>query len=363
MIMKSLPKLMMGALPMLISGCMLLNVAEVVSYEIRTAGEKKTYEKSSEEWLQYVEQRDAIYEHMKRTYEKTREWWQRYGEQRDLIYSHMRRYGINRDDVAAMGRLSRTIGHSSGTIPPYSTDPHVMINVGDLLNPGEHYRMEMDEFILTMRVPNTGRSMGSRIWPYTNTRTPDPVTGKFLESPDGGLKVFNSAWYIDTLSLFLGGRSQVWGVNANYSIRKPKDALEKNYSPESWLQRVKERSKNSKDLLMGPELVTINGRYWTHTMWESVGFNLSYSYVTVLSPDRTLSISFSMPYDYKTHPDKPSYRDAFKQIQEIIASIRVSKIDDDDSPDPFVIERVEPAPLPVREKLPTSPLSFRFSNK
>jgi hypothetical protein len=39
-------------------------------------------------------------------------------------------------------------------------------------------------------------------------------------------------------------------------------------------------------------------------------------------------------------------------MEEMASSLRVVRIDDDGAPDPFVIERVEPAPLPVREKPP-----------
>jgi hypothetical protein len=41
-------------------------------------------------------------------------------------------------------------------------------------------------------------------------------------------------------------------------------------------------------------------------------------------------------------------------MEEMASSLRVVRIDDDGAPDPFVIERVEPAPLPVREKLPAA---------
>jgi hypothetical protein len=41
-------------------------------------------------------------------------------------------------------------------------------------------------------------------------------------------------------------------------------------------------------------------------------------------------------------------------MEAMLASLRVSTLNDDGAPDPFVIERVEPAPLPVREKRPAT---------
>jgi hypothetical protein len=71
-----------------------------------------------------------------------------------------------------------------------------------------------------------------------------------------------------------------------------------------------------------------------------------------------LRIIFDVP-NYETDTDRfmfsaDSRQKAFADIEEMVASIRVAKINDDGSPDPFVIERVEPAPLPVREPLPAS---------
>ena len=85
----------------------------------------------------------------------------------------------------------------------------------------------------------------------------------------------------------------------------------------------------------------------------------TFYYKTILSPDRSLGISFSLPqYDYNANPDPSTYPAAIKRaiaiMEEMVASLRVVNTKDDGSPDPFVIERVEPAPLPVREKPPVA---------
>jgi hypothetical protein len=41
-------------------------------------------------------------------------------------------------------------------------------------------------------------------------------------------------------------------------------------------------------------------------------------------------------------------------VDQLVKSLRITKINDDGAPDPFVVERVEPAPLPVREPLPAT---------
>ena len=62
------------------------------------------------------------------------------------------------------------------------------------------------------------------------------------------------------------------------------------------------------------------------------------------------------PYDYTAHPDPSSWpapsKRALAIMEETVGSLRIAKINDDGAPDPFVVERVEPAPLPVREKRP-----------
>lgn len=104
----------------------------------------------------------------------------KFKEQRDALYAHMRRFGIDRQDVASIRRLYEMS-------PPYS-DPHVSLAAEEILSPGEHYRIEIDEFILTMKVPDFPAS-SSWLWPYTNTRTPDPGMEKLLAREEGALKV------------------------------------------------------------------------------------------------------------------------------------------------------------------------------
>ena len=40
-------------------------------------------------------------------------------------------------------------------------------------------------------------------------------------------------------------------------------------------------------------------------------------------------------------------------MEETVGSLRIAKINDDGTPDPFVVECFEPSPLPVREKRPS----------
>lgn len=70
----------------------------------------------------------------------------RYKEQKDAIYERMKHYGISREDILALRRLSETA-------PPYSK-PHVSIAAEKVLDPGEHFRIEMDEFMVTMMIPD-----------------------------------------------------------------------------------------------------------------------------------------------------------------------------------------------------------------
>lgn len=304
-------------------------------------------------------------------YEKTKEWWQHYGEQEDAIYAHMKRYGISRDDMAAMRRLRETA-------PPYS-QPHVKILAKNLLNPGEHYRIEMDEYILTMKVPDAKPS-ASWIWPYTNTRNPDPEMERVLKQAKGMLDVANLGWRVNNsiFPLIFSGDYNVMGVGMSYLVLNPKDA-DNISTPEKmrqWSTELQKRQvtpqakidKNNREgfldirqgsqIFLKPEPVIINGRIWIVDAMDE-GLKRSYAYITYLHPNRRLVISAGLPtYDYKAHPDPSTYPDWIKkslaQMDEMIASLRITKINDDGSPDPFVIERVESAPLPVREKLPTT---------
>lgn len=292
-------------------------------------------------------------------------------EQRDSLYAHMKRYGINRESVAAMRRLYEMS-------PPYS-DPHVSLASEKLLSPGEHYRIEMDEFILTTKVPDGQPVPGSWIWPYTNTRTPDPAMEKLLVQEKGALKVANLGWYV-CRSIFppgLVGRCEVMGVSMTYRVLKPEE-IDKFSTPEktrevfSEVQRGRVPSENeireaTRDqlidnrignrIVLKPEPVVINGRIWMRQAMSS-SYDLTYLYTTILHPGRMLVASFGLPASDRDVILDPSSRTAtvnraFVLMEEMLPSLRIAKVNDDGSPDAFVIERVEPAPLPVRENLPT----------
>lgn len=299
-----------------------------------------------------------------------REKLRQFEEQREAIYAHMKRYGINRDDVAAMRRLYEAS-------PPYS-DPHVNILTENLLNPGEHFRIEMDEYILTMRVPDA-KPAASWIWPYNNTRQPDPAMEKYLKQSKGALKVANLGWYVCN-SIFppgLFGRCETMGVSMTYRILQP-DERENFSTPEKlrqltskiWQNSLPSQEKIDASLrhetvinhaatrtYLAPEIVAVNGRVWVRAA-TSRDTGRTYNYATALSPDRMLGVSFGIPHvDYNTDPDPSTYpapvKRALAQMEELLASLRIAKINDDGTHDPFVIERLESAPLPVREQLPT----------
>ncbi|MBT9497208.1 MAG: hypothetical protein IV103_08045 [Zoogloea sp.] len=304
-------------------------------------------------------------------YENTPAWWQRYGEERDAIYAHMKRYGITREGAAAMRRLTETA-------PPYF-QPHVNIRTEGLLRPGEHYRIEMDEFILTMKVPGLPAS-SSWIWPYTNTRTPDPAMEKLLQRENGMVQVANLGWYT-CRSIFppgLFGRCETAGVGMLYRVLKPEErddfsTPEKLRELSRMIMRnaIRPREEIEKAILAGnilngadnrihldSETVVINGRVWVRDAMDS-SYSRRYVYKTALSPDRMVGFTFGLPeYDYSANPDPSSYPAAIKRafvlMEEVVASVRIARVNDDGSPDPFVIERVKPAPLPVREKRPTA---------
>ena len=293
-------------------------------------------------------------------------------EQETAIYAHMKRYGIDREDVLAIRRLYETS-------PPYSY-PHVSIASEKVLNPGEHYRIEMDGYVLTMKVPDAESVPGQWIWPYTNTRSPDPGMEKLLKQSKGGLDVANLGWYACN-SIFppgLFGRCETMGISMYYRVLKPEER--DNFSSPANMRATQDKFQRSRipsqeemvrasreklidnrmgnQIVLAAEPVVINGRIWIRGTMSS-GYKLNYQYLTYLHPDRILYVNAGPPnYEYTADPDLSSYpgwvRKSFAQLEEMIASLRIAKIGDDGSSDPFVIERVEPAPRPVREKLPTS---------
>ena len=264
------------------------------------------------------------------------------------------------------------------SVPPYS-DPHTNVATEDLLKPGEHYRIEMDEYILTMKVPPAGSAVpGQWIWPYTNTRTPDPSIAKLLKLEKGSAKVVDLAWFVCDSILPPGvvGRCETAGVSMNYRVLSPKDMedlstpermrafftrFQKSRIPtqEDIERSIRERlidNRMGNRIVSPPEPVVINGRIWIRYITDR-GQERAYQYVTLLGPDRRLILNTGLPpYDYTAHPDPstwpaPSKR-ALAIMEETVGSLRIAKINDDGAPDPFVVERVEPAPLPIREKRP-----------
>lgn len=295
----------------------------------------------------------------------------KFKEQRDALYAHMRRFGINRQDVASIRRLYEMS-------PPYS-DPHVSLVAKEILSPGEHYRIEIDEFILTMKVPDFPAG-SSWIWPYTNTRTPDPGMEKLLAREKGALKVASLGWYV-CKSLFppgLFGRCETAGLLVLYRILQPEErqsfstperlralsgeVLKNGIPPRDEVEKAIQAgnflSGADNRIHLDPEIVVINGRVWIRNAMD-FSYGRYYSYMTALSPDRMVGFGFGLPaYDYSANPDSSTYPAAIKRayalMDELVDSLRIAKVNDDGSPDPFVLERVEPAPLPVREKLPTA---------
>ena len=329
---------LLAAWLVILGGCAVVDVAEVVSFKIREAAKEKTPFKLQEE----------------------------------AIYDRMKRYGINRDDVGALRRLYESV-------PPYS-DPHIQVATDDLLKPGEHYRIEMDEYLLTMKVAAGNVMPGQWIWPYTNTRTPDPRMAKWLKLEKGAVNVTNLGWYVCNSLLPAGvvGRCETAGVSMNYRVLTPKEIedlstpermrafftrFQKSQIPtqEDIERSIRERlidNRMGTRIVSPPEPVVINGRIWIRYITDR-GLKRDYQYVTLLGPDRRLILNTGLPpYDYAANPDPstwpaPSKR-ALAIMEETVGSLRVARINDDGAPDPFVVERVEPAPLPVREKRPSS---------
>lgn len=295
-----------------------------------------------------------------------------YQKEKENIYGNMKRYGINRDNVQAMRRLRETTS-------PYS-DPHTMIGVDDLYNPGEHYRVEMDEFILTVKVPDAKKIPGQWIWPYTNTRTPEPKMAKLLQNNKGYVDVVKLGWITSKsiLPACLVGRCDMMSFSVAYRIvghqerdrfstperfKETASISQRSFIPtQAEIERaLRERlidSRIGNRIVLSPRPVVINGRVWIYQV-SGAPDSQDYYYKTFLSPDRIVGINFALPtYDYNANPDPSTYPAAIKRaiaiMEEMVASLRVVNTKDDGSPDPFVIERVEPAPLPVREKPPVA---------
>jgi hypothetical protein len=289
----------------------------------------------------------------------------RYTEQRDAIYERMARYGINREDMDAMRRLEKN-------------EHYVKIIAKKVLKPGEYYRFELDDHILTLLIPDAPYGQ-SWIVPYANTRQPDPDMAKELEEEKGRVKIANITWYYGTgiYPLYFGWQGSM-AMSASYRIIPPGEYLADKPTPEALRQKgsriirlsipsqaeidhaIRTRSilnNAGNRIYLDTETIVINGRVWIRDATNE-SYGRVYAYNTVLSSDRMLGILFRMPqYDYNANPDSAGYpaalKRAFADMEAMVASFRIAKQNDDGAPDPFVIERVDPAPLPVREKLPT----------
>ena len=295
-----------------------------------------------------------------------------FNSQRESIYQHMRRYGINRDDIVALRRLYETY-------PPHSF-PHVNIASEKLLNPGEHYRIEVDSFVITMIVPDAPANVGSWIWPYTETIKPEMDMQKLILRENGKLKLADLSWNQckSTFQLDFLKDCKTHGLSIIYRILKPQEQLEFS-TPEKLRQLSRkimrdqiipaekvEDAIRSGQILNGSdnkiyldsEIIVINGRVWVRDAMDSDSDRIFY-YKTRLSKDRMLGLSFGLPtYNYNANPEPSNHPAAIKRaaalMEELISSLRIAKVDNDNTPDPFVIERVAPAPLPVREALPSN---------
>lgn len=296
------------------------------------------------------------------------EQWRQYQEKRRQIYERMAKEGISRDLVAAIeGNEHLDLGPIK--VPPYAM--YRKIAAEKVLKPGEHYRFELDEHILTIVVPDA--IVGSSwIVPYADTRT-DPERDAALKKSKGGLQVANLAWEYGTgiWPLFIG-----WKGRMNISIAYTDVRIVKNAEDISTPEKLRQRasilqkgripsqeqinySESTKFLAetriyLDAETIVINGRAWIREATNEL-YSQSYIYRTALLPDRMLTVLINMPqFDYNGLPDADQYpaplKRAFAQMEAMMASLRLAKRNDEGMHDPFVIERVEAAPLPVREK-------------
>jgi hypothetical protein len=216
----------------------------------------------------------------------------------------------------------------------------------------------------------------SWIVPYADTRT-EPERDAALKKSKGGLQIANLAWEYGTgiWPLFIGWKGRMNMTIAYTDVRIVKNA-EDISTPEKLRQRASALQKGrlpsqeqinysestkflaETRIYLDAETIVINGRAWIReAMNES--YSRSYIYRTALLPDRMLTVRIDMPqYDYNGDPDATHYpaplKQAFAQIEAMMTSLRLAKRNDDGTQDPFVVERVEPGPLPVREKRPAA---------
>lgn len=297
-------------------------------------------------------------------------------EEENALYERMRRYGINRADVQAIG------GRAMVDVPFEKNTPDHTYNdilAERVLKPGEHYRFEVDEYVITMRIPDAPYG-SSWIVPFADTRS-NPARDAILRKSPTGLQLANLIWFYGTgvWPLYVGWKGGM-AMTLNYRAVSPETkTTETHATPETlrrWSQNFiesivpppGEAEENVRQgfidnrlgtrIHLNAEPVVINGRIWVRDSMNA-RYGRRYSYMTVLRPDRWLLANFSVPqYDYNANPDPSTYpaalKRAFADMEAMLASLRVSTLNDDGAPDPFVIERVEPAPLPVREKRPVA---------
>ncbi len=291
--------------------------------------------------------------------------------QEEALYQRMAKEGISRELVEAINGHERVEPRPGRKYSEYGE--YYSILADKVLKPGEHYRFELDDFILTMLVPDATPG-SSWIVPYADTLS-DPRRDAVIRESPSGLKVANLSWHYD--GLFSGWSTHsIMSVSISYydvarpgpdvtDISTPKKL--RDYLSEKMHSRVPsqaeiDEAKRERMILnsagnrvvMDTETTIINGRVWTREAMNH-SYDRLYKYRTVLSADRMLAISISMAnFDFNAKPDFTTYpaslKRAFADMDAMVASLRVAKRNDDGSPDPFVIERVEPAPLPVREK-------------
>lgn len=332
-----------GALALLLAGCFTLaNVAEYTSFKIKQATKEKTPEE----------------------------------RQKEAIYDHMKRCGINRDDVVARSNLYKTNSKYHWRTP---------VLADGLINTGEYYRAEIDDYVLNMKMPEGEAPASNAVYPYSDTSQLSRERGGDLIQFDNNyraLTVISVSWHVcDSIlpDAVTGGCRNSAGASAFYTLLKPDD-IAKFSTPEKMRQTLTEgqktrivsqadmernaregliNSRTGNQIVLKPESVVINGRIWIRDAIYISGYNrIDYAYMTFLKPDRRVQVNFSLPkgYSYPANLETSGYPEVVKKsiarMDEMIASLRVSKKNDDGSPDPFVIQRVEPAPLPVREKLP-----------
>jgi hypothetical protein len=196
------------------------------------------------------------------------------------------------------------------------------------------------------------------------------------------LKIADFSWYVCAgvfARLLQGDNCPTAGGSIRYHILTPEGILNTS-TPEAMSRSYAEIQKTrvltqaereqlklsgkidnraSNRIVLVPEQVVINGRIWVRKAMTNSQSYL-YQYTTFLAPDRMIGISLSTRYRDGAWPDPnaaqypPPSPKGLALIEELIASVRIAKVNDDGAPDPFVIQRVEPAPRPVREKRPAA---------